>query len=48
VVQEEKAMDQEMLEILSAANEWNETRAKWHREWLHDLAIEMAAAFEAV
>jgi hypothetical protein len=41
-------MDTEMLEILAAANEWNQTRAKWRREWLHDLAIEMTKAFEEV
>jgi hypothetical protein len=41
-------MNEEMLEILAAANEWNELRARWHREWLHDLAVEMAAAFERV
>ena len=40
-------MNEEMLEILAAANEWNEAQLKFRREWLHELAVEMAAAFEA-
>jgi hypothetical protein len=36
----------EMENVLADAREWNELRARWHREWLHEVAVEMAAAFE--
>jgi hypothetical protein len=35
-------------DVLAAAHEWNEQRAAFKREWVHDLAVEMAKAFEAV
>jgi hypothetical protein len=33
-------------EVEAEAREWNERRAAFRREWLHDLAEEMAEAFE--
>ena len=32
----------ESADVLAAAHEWNEQRAAWRREWLHDLAVELA------
>lgn len=33
-------------EVAAEARAWNEQRAAWRREWLHELAVEMAKAFE--
>ena len=33
-------------EVLAAAREWNEARAAFLREWFHELAEEMADAFD--
>lgn len=33
-------------DVIAEAREWNERREAWHREWLHDLAVEMTKAFE--
>jgi hypothetical protein len=38
----------EMNDVLAAAQEWNARREQFRREWLHDLAVEMAKAFEEV
>jgi len=39
--------DREFTDVLVEARAWNERREAFRREWLHDLAEEMAEAFEA-
>jgi hypothetical protein len=33
-------------DVVTEARAWNEQRAAFRREWLHELAEEMAKAFE--
>jgi hypothetical protein len=39
--------DREITDVLLEARAWNERREVFRREWLHELAEEMAKAFEA-